>query len=85
MWGQVELFKGDENYHEIIPTRVGTSTDNYVKAANLKDHPHAYGDKVFKPCAHGTPIGSSPRVWGQVYFFSFMVILLIIPSRMGTS
>ena len=35
----------DEFLTRIIPTRVGTSTDNYVKAANLKDHPHACRDK----------------------------------------
>ena len=45
VWGQ-DLFPPICNrLRRIIPTHVGTSTDNYVKAANLKDHPHACGDK----------------------------------------
>ena len=29
----------------IIPTRMGTSTDNAIFRLSSSDHPHAYGDK----------------------------------------
>ena len=51
-----------------------------------KDHPHAYGDKMFIKNMTEISLGSSPRVWGQVVPSSFTVpVFWIIPTRMGTS
>ena len=64
---------------------MGTRAEIRAAYQPLDNHPHAYGDKLTILFHSDGQKGSSPRVWGQVYFFSFMVILLIIPSRMGTS
>ena len=50
-----------------------------------EDHPHAYGDKFFVPLVYRSPVGSSPRVWGQVGLAVFFLSTCrIIPTRMGT-
>ena len=65
---------------------MGTSCELYLNDKDCGDHPHAYGDKDFKPCVRSVPIGSSPRVWGQVFTGRGSVgSYRIIPTRMGTS
>ena len=50
------------------------------------DHPHACGDKAYTVGILLIPTGSSPRVWGQVYYHQINVYLRrIIPTRVGTS
>ena len=65
---------------------MGTRDAIRAAATTSKDHPHAYGDKH---CAGGRtrqPLGSSPRVWGQVHSgFHTLMAQRIIPTRMGTS
>ena len=52
----------------------------------LEDHPHAYGDKLYKSLHCPADTGSSPRVWGQVkYDRAQRQNNRIIPTRMGTS
>ena len=52
----------------------------------LKDHPHAYGDKLDTGREMLVQAGSSPRVWGQAATQShFSDRARIIPTRMGTS
>ena len=86
VWGQeAPLLVCNDNIR-IIPTRMGTSLLFCVEVFNLEDHPHAYGDKVFQVFLSSPKEGSSPRVWGQVYFWAIAVnINTIIPTRMGTS
>ena len=70
----------------IIPTRMGTRILFELCQLNLKDHPHAYGDKhnVFHQICY--LLGSSPRVWGQdPYEYVNQNSMGIIPTRMGTS
>ena len=50
----------------IIPTRMGTSPEYRDNAHTIKDHPHAYGDKLRYCADSSSGRGSSPRVWGQV-------------------
>ena len=51
-----------------------------------RDHPHAYGDKPVFVAAERYPVGSSPRVWGQVTIhLNSFGCRGIIPTRMGTS
>ena len=65
---------------------MGTSTKSTVLFFCLKDHPHAYGDKKSIDKIAGGTIGSSPRVWGQVFDINRDVLIArIIPTRMGTS
>ena len=65
---------------------MGTSTSHSRKVSLVKDHPHAYGDKFRVPLVYRSPVGSSPRVWGQVVPLYYITgFSRIIPTRMGTS
>ena len=44
---------------------MGTSSLETEYLSIIKDHPHAYGDKVVKETILKCLMGSSPRVWGQ--------------------
>ena len=65
---------------------MGTSGVKSARLQNREDHPHAYGDKsVYDALAIGQ-LGSSPRVWGQVFMLIRTAYTVrIIPTRMGTS
>ena len=85
MWGQ-EIGRDFQKFiHRIIPMRVGTSLEVRMPEKVYKDHPHACGDKLF-PCYKSFVLqGSSPCVWGQVYFkFKNRSLFRIIPMRVGT-
>ena len=85
MWGQVYCFCSWHNIDGIIPTRVGTRRVRAVLRLQQGDHPHACGDKCSLPPNDNPCLGSSPRVWGQVYCFcSWHNIDGIIPTRVGT-
>ena len=85
VWGQVVNWKYGWSTARIIPTRVGTSTDNSCIVRRYKDHPHACGDKSLLSEAMTDCVGSSPRVWGQVAKVPVQNRRLgIIPTRVGT-
>ena len=70
----------------IIPTRVGTSYIFCFAIYAYWDHPHACGDKCQTATKTEIYRGSSPRVWGQVYFqAAYRLSSRIIPTRVGTS
>ena len=46
---------------------MGTSLYNGDMGFGGRDHPHAYGDKKFVQFVRHIAVGSSPRVWGQVF------------------
>ena len=72
--------------HRIIPTRMGTRVTDVSTDFFHKDHPHAYGDKMFIKNMTEISLGSSPRVWGQVCHTDIIYLRnRIIPTRMGTS
>ena len=86
VWGQAIIVKQKMLACGIIPTRMGTSFYMCSKRQVSRDHPHAYGDKTDYISMTELLIGSSPRVWGQVYYTCRNTIQLgIIPTRMGTS
>ena len=86
MWGQdfcVMIYCG---YSGIIPTRVGTRIYTKEGKNHHQDHPHACGDKCCVPAFVVAAVGSSPRVWGQVFTVKICTDLCgIIPTRVGTS
>ena len=86
VWGQeAPLLVCNDNIR-IIPTRMGTSSSEMYGYGSLEDHPHAYGDKNQVQRNGLQYIGSSPRVWGQVFkTISKRSNSRIIPTRMGTS
>ena len=67
VWGQANTLYKLEIIDGIIPTRVGTSIDDSYKAIHEGDHPHACGDKERSSLKTPCCLGSSPRVWGQVF------------------
>ena len=86
MWGQVRWALNSVGEIRIIPTRVGTSRASASIPGNVKDHPHACGDKVSLEAFVCVPVGSSPRVWGQVASSNHEFLdFRIIPTRVGTS
>ena len=65
---------------------MGTSNGFLDTLITATDHPHAYGDKLFKFNVFSLYSGSSPRVWGQVKMIeNALCQSRIIPTRMGTS
>ena len=65
VWGQVICYLSDTTVCGIIPTRMGTRVKIGMGTADLRDHPHAYGDKSTSLRNFTNDEGSSPRVWGQ--------------------
>ena len=66
--------------------RMGTRTLYLSADVVIKDHPHAYGDKLSGAFFQANFLGSSPRVWGQVLSsLRDFLPYRIIPMRMGTS
>ena len=65
---------------------MGTSSLETEYLSIIKDHPHAYGDKVVKETILKCLMGSSPRVWGQAFIRHRLKLMKrIIPTRVGTS
>ena len=86
VWGQDMLLDFIQSSLRIIPTRVGTSQAYNRQTGQMRDHPHACGDKISRTYSSGSVVGSSPRVWGQVSIVNCLFKLLrIIPTRVGTS
>ena len=86
VWGQVEIAGKKLPKQRIIPTRMGTRPVRGGVKLLLKDHPHAYGDKLAFSSTRIFSRGSSPRVWGQAQqAIGNPSELRIIPTRMGTS
>ncbi len=46
VWGQVTVTGVATDTVRIIPTRMGTRKRRTVGNGKVKDHPHAYGDKL---------------------------------------
>ena len=85
VWGQDALTSGGMCLRRIIPTRMGTSGNGAVRIYPKEDHPHVYGDKSKGAERALAKLGSSPRVWGQVYRnMTLHAWRRIIPTRMGT-
>ena len=85
VWGQDYSKPGKPPNPGIIPTRVGTSSYLYLFGVRERDHPHACGDKRLLVRSDFLSLGSSPRVWGQVYNITAKENhVRIIPTRVGT-
>ena len=86
MWGQVNLKNFPAHTKRIIPTRMGTRSEQVFMFCSWQDHPHAYGDKTIIFSGNACFVGSSPRVWGQeTLALNSVRKKRIIPTRMGTS
>ena len=85
MWGQEKGLQSRWCQQRIIPTRVGTSCIYIAKTHYRQDHPHACGDKTSAVPSGTLLLGSSPRVWGQVFPQDYCKFDTgIIPTRVGT-
>ena len=85
VWGQADVSVICSSGQRIIPTRVGTRVLPFDIASSVGDHPHACGDKVIQLTHICSKLGSSPRVWGQAFYFPpALRAVRIIPTRVGT-
>ncbi len=85
VWGQEIGVIAINARQRIIPTRVGTRLSPRGLSLTARDHPHACGDKITGSGVMLSPIGSSPRVWGQGIYNGLMKPYeRIIPTRVGT-
>ena len=85
MWGQESAETALQWNTRIIPTRVGTRHNYHIVFTQVRDHPHACGDKIIVTFFVYSPPGSSPRVWGQVLTIKRQhAPIRIIPTRVGT-
>ena len=85
VWGQVKMNGISIPKLRIIPTRVGTSKNEWDKYPEIEDHPHACGDKRALDTFFTPRWGSSPRVWGQEQITqAAQGRARIIPTRVGT-
>ena len=85
VWGQACVRCRRTIPCRIIPTRMGTRSGLQSLRNRRKDHPHAYGDKIFLIYGLTIQRGSSPRVWGQGQQTRLVSLVRgIIPTRMGT-
>ena len=48
VWGQEHILCKSKKLDRIIPTRMGTSTQQGLIRSLTTDHPHAYGDKLIR-------------------------------------
>ena len=86
VWGQEKNTGSTVRSTGIIPTRMGTSSVLVCGMLDIRDHPHAYGDKSSTRESATQEAGSSPRVWGQATsIYEKVTRAGIIPTRMGTS
>ena len=65
VWGQDSAVKILQGLRRIIPMRVGTRHKSLKFSDDIKDHPHACGDKILLACRLFGCSRSSPCVWGQ--------------------
>ena len=85
VWGQGISRTREKTLSRIIPMRVGTSPLYKRASSSCQDHPHACGDKQLACVSAFWVQGSSPCVWGQVFFKLCLICYRgIIPMRVGT-
>ncbi len=85
MWGAEFVGNSQQSYKRIIPTHVGSSLAFNLLQTALPDHPHACGEQEFSAYGRRPCDGSSPRMWGAVfYFFNTKQNHRIIPTHVGS-
>ena len=72
--------------HRFIPTAVGNANVSPVDVAPASVHPHGCGERNRATRALPKLDGSSPRLWGTLFFFdSWFNINLFIPTAVGNA
>ena len=64
MWGTLRESRPVRESSRFIPTHVGNAVNQYCQNIRLPVHPHACGERQVASDSGGSPIGSSPRMWG---------------------
>ncbi len=86
VWGQplVSDHKGPPS--RFTPTRVGTASSSWHRVLPTSVHPHACGDSMSRTRRRRCPVGSPPRVWGQLHRTEgHGTELRFTPTRVGTA
>jgi len=86
MWGTHDGHRGHEVAGRFIPTHVG-NTYTIVQIASIHTvHPHACGEHEQSGMTHTEAAGSSPRMWGTLYFQALSELpYRFIPTHMGNT
>src|SRR5664280_628370 len=84
VWGELRYRQCAPSISRTIPTRVGRTTDAFVKPDTESDHPHACGENYRCPSVVRLKDGPSPRVWGELKAWALARgARRTIPTRVG--
>ena len=65
VWGKRNQRRGNTEEERNIPTRVGKTLTNAMRARCTPEHPHACGENLTCADKFYQEVGTSPRVWGK--------------------
>ncbi|MDB5033318.1 MAG: hypothetical protein JWQ98_559 [Chlorobi bacterium] len=86
MWGDHETGRPTYRKGRFIPTHVGRSRLRRQRLPINPVHPHACGEIPHETYTVIAPIGSSPRMWGDLFDIEFQrVFFRFIPTHVGRS
>jgi len=85
-WGQRRWPRSSCRGPRFTPTRVGTTSSNFLSRSAWAVHPHARGDNPPNRAAKGGIDGSPPRAWGQLAEGVIaQAVRRFTPTRVGTT
>ena len=86
MWGTQPHQQQTYTIYRFIPTHVGNTALRYSLSAPSSVHPHACGEHSSRPCIIVICSGSSPRMWGTLFFIHYnRISVRFIPTHVGNT
>ena len=86
MWGTLPSATIAAIIERFIPTHVGNTTTAVHVYVSGTVHPHACGEHGILSATGASDIGSSPRMWGTLWFYSFLQqSTRFIPTHVGNT
>ena len=67
VWGELSVVLCAYARGRVIPTGVGRAPKRSVSASIFSGHPHGCGESYEADPVAAVVVGSSPRVWGELY------------------
>ena len=86
MWGtQINFLRGFKPAR-FIPTHVGNTSKWLILSTGYTVHPHACGEHIVQLSLASAFYGSSPRMWGTLYYcVQLTYYLRFIPTHVGNT
>ena len=86
VWGTLWCWPYLLSGSRFIPTGVGNALVGSYPAGWVAVHPHGCGERVYSPALPGETCGSSPRVWGTLFWRSRLSwFRRFIPTGVGNA